>query len=255
MSRRLLVPLIALVVTIGGLLGCAAWNRGEVRQRLTLTERELNLPWQWQNSTANDDAALRLPIGWERREGPLEERNWLTEDKLREIGFNLSTPAGAPEADRAYRRALPRIGWVVLEYDGPAWRDFDRRRQLFANVPEPRLPLEPSRLMAIDAGADRDALARRHADAPTLILPAIFQLAFLPPNAPGGPLVYGYLQRLVVNEVSVPRRLRSALADLRTPLRVPEVSRPSPAPPRFEVDLTVGRSGLPWITDVRRIPR
>lgn len=252
MSRRLLLPLIALVVTVGGLLGCAAWNRGEVRQRLTLTERELNLPWQWQNRTADDDAELRLPIGWERRDGPLDERTWLTEDKLREIGFNLSTPAGAPEADRAYRRALPRLGWVVLEYDGPAWRDIERRRRLFANVPEPRLPLEPSRLVAIDAGADRDALARRHADAPTLILPAIFQLAFLPPDTPGGPLVYGYLHSLVVNEVTVPRRLRPALADLRTPLRAREDSPPSATPPRFEVDLAVGRSGFPWITDVRQ---
>lgn len=251
MSRRLLLPLVALVVTVAGVLAFAAWNRSDPRQRLTLTERELTLPWQGQNSEA-EEGELRLPIEWERRDGPLEERNWLTEDKLREIGFNLWTPVGAPGAERAYARALPRTGWVVLEYDGPAWREIDRRRQLRIDMPAPRSAREPSRLVAIDAGSNREALARRHGDAQSLILPAVFQLGWLSPEA-GGPLVYGYVQRLVVRELTVPRRLSSALADLRTPPPGRSAPPPSPPrPPRFEVDVAVGRSGFPWITDIRR---
>lgn len=231
MSRRLLIPLAALILTIGGLLAFAAWNRGETRQRLTLTERELTLPWQWRNASADDDAELRLGIEWQRRSGALEERAWLTEDKLRDIGFDIGLP-GAPEAEQRYGRALPRVGWVVFEFDGPAWRETEQRRRLKEDPALPRPAVEPSRLVPIDAGTDRDALARRHASAPTLILPALIRLAWVPANS-GGPMTYGYVERLVVSEVTVPKRLRTALAT------------------RFEADLAVGRLGFPWVTDVR----
>lgn len=251
MSRRLLVPLVSLFMMVIGLLVFAGWNRRQEVQRLTLTERELSLPWQWQNGGLDDESELRLLIGWERRDGPLDERSWLTEDKLGEMGFDFSTPIGDPRAERDYQRQLPRIAWVVLEYDGPAWREIEQRRRLKTEAPEPRFPLEPSHLVAIDAGADRAALSRRHTDERTLTVPAIFQLGWLTPDH-GGPLVYGYVQRLVVNELTVPKRARGALADLRTPRPTRTGSDTNPGPPRFEVDVAVGRLGFPWIAAVRR---
>lgn len=250
MSRRLLIPLVALVMTIAGLMGCGAWNRGDARQRLTLTERELGLPWQWTNRAADQDGMLRLPIEWQRRDQPLDERTWLTEDKLRQIGFNISIPAGAPEAVRHYERASPKIAWVVLEYDGAAWQDIDQRRRLRASDATVRAPIEASRLVPIDAGPDRDVLLQRHANTRALVLPAIFQLAYLTSKEPGGPLVYGRVQSLVTREVTVPRRLRQALGDLRG--RSPDPAS-TPSAPRFEVELAVGRLGFPWVTDVRRM--
>jgi hypothetical protein len=249
MSRRLLVPLAALLLTIGGLLGFAAWNRGETRGRLTLTERELTLPWQWRNPTQDDDAELRLGIDWQRRGSALDERAWLTDDKLREMGFDVHVPAGAPEAERRYRHALPRIGWVVLEYDGPAWREIEQRRRLKEDPALPRPAVEPSRLVPIDAGADREALARRHATAATLIVPAVIRLMWVPAES-GGPMMYGYVERLVVQEVTVPKRLRNALAAYRATSTTPRTPASEP-PARFEVDLAVGRLGFPWVTDVR----
>jgi hypothetical protein len=251
MSRRLLAPLVCLVSMVAGLVAYAAWNRRVPVQRLTLTERELSLPWQWQLGLRDDESELRLPIRWERRDRPLDEKNWLTEDKLRAIGFDFQTPVGDPRAERAYTRQLPRIAWVALEYDGPAWRELEQRRRLQANLPDSRFPLELSRLATIDAGPDRDGLARRHGDERTLILPAIFQLAWLAPDH-GGPLVYGYVERLVVNELTVPTRFRAALDDLREPRPERTGEQTGPSPPRFEVDLAVGRLGFPWVTGVRR---
>ncbi len=252
MNRRLLIPLMALVVTITGLLGCGAWNRGQVRQLLTLTERELGQPWQWRNDVDEDEGQPRLRIAWQRRDAPLDERTWLTDDTLREMGFNVSIPAGAPEAERHYQRALPKIGWVVLEYDGPAWQEMDQRRRLRSSDAVVRAPIEASRLVPIDAGAGQDALARRYANARTLILPAVFQVAYLSPKTPGGPLVYGSMQSLVTREVTVPRRSRHALADLRGGGAERAEPSASPSSPRFEVDLAVGRLGFLWVTDVRR---
>jgi hypothetical protein len=249
MSRHLIVPLIALLVTIAGLLGCGAWNRGEARQRITLTERELGLPWPWQNAADDDDEPLRLSIEWQRRDTPLDERTWLTEDKLREIGFNVAIPAGAPEAERHYEHLLPKIAWVVLEFDGPAWQEIDRRRRLRESDAQVRAAIGASRLVPIDAGPDRETLTRRHANSPTLIVPAMFRVAYLDPKTAGGPLVYGHLMTLVTRQVTVPRRSIQALADLRNRAADPASTPPAP---RFEVDLAVGRLGFPWVVDVRR---
>jgi hypothetical protein len=252
MSRGLIVPLAVLLVTVGGLLGCAAWNRRAAEQRLTLTEREVGLPWQWGNASDDDDGVLRVRLDWQRRDGPLDERTWLTEDKLRAIGFNLSIPAGAPEARRHYERMLPRIAWVALEYDGPAFQEIERRRRLQTTDAVVRAPVETSRLVPIDAGPDREALMRRHASSGTLILPAIFDIAYLAPEMPGGPLIYGHVQGLVEPELTISRRSRAALADLRGR---DGGTGPEPPSPRFEVDIAVGRLGFPWVTDVRRTAR
>lgn len=250
MNRRLLLPLLALVLTIGGGLAFAAWNRSETRQRLTLTERELSLPWAWENETADDDGEVRLSIEWQRRGNALDERAWLTNDKLRELGFDMQTPAGAPEAEQRYRRSLPRIAWVVFEYDGPAWRAIEQRRQLRSDAGTPDRADEPARLVPIDAGADRAALTRRHQSTTTIVLPAVVQIGWLPAQS-GGPLAYGYVQRLVVGQVSVPTRLRNALTAFRT--KGPERAESTLRSPRYEVDLAVGRFGYPWVTAVRAI--
>jgi hypothetical protein len=252
MSRRLLVPLMVLLATMAGLLGCGAWNRGEARQRLTLTERELRLPWPLRHATVEDEEGqLRLAIEWQRRDGPLDERNWLTEDKLKAIGFDLSIPAGNPDAERHYQRALPKLAWVVLEYDGPAWQEIDRRRRLRASDVTVRAVVGMSRLVPIDAGPDREALMLRYANARTLIVPAVFQVSYLSPTTTGGPLVYGQVQSLVTTEVTVPRRVRAELADFRDRALDPDSTPPGP---RFEVDVAVGRLGFPWVIDLRRTP-
>jgi hypothetical protein len=250
MSRRLLIPLLALVLTISGLLVVAAWNRGVTQGRLTLTERELTLPWQWQHGTDDEAGDLQLSIEWQRRDDPIDERAWLTDDKLRDIGFDVHIPPGAPEAERRYRQAIPRIGWVVFEYDGPAWQVIEQRRQLRADASMPKPAVGPSRLVPIDAGKDREVLARRHAAAQVLILPAVLQMVWLPAGS-GGPMAYGVVQRLAVQEVTIPRRLRGPLEPFRAQRQGLTPKPETLVQPRYEVDLAVGRLGLPWVTGLR----
>lgn len=177
------------------------------------------------------------------REMPLDARNWLTDDRLREIGFVFDVMPGAPEAEDAYRRALPRLAWVAFEYNGPAWREIERQRALAAEHADHRhggAP-EPSRLVPVDAAADAETLTGRY---PTdhLIMRASIELVYVPPSR-NGPIVYGRIRHLIPPTVSVPRALRPPLTGLG----------PTFGAPRFQVEIAVGRWGIPYVAAVRKL--
>ena len=248
--RRVVVPAVLIVILTATYAGMAAYNRaGAPLITLALTERELALPWV--PADTGDHPGVRLRVVVDYRPEPLDAQNWLTMERLSALGFNVALPAGAPEAELHYRRALPRPAWVVFEYDGPAWQMRARRRAVSARAHD----REWSRLVPVDAGPERDVLAVRYKDGRHLMLAGVIALGFLSP-ADGGPLVYGRLESLVSPNVRVPVGMAQVLEGL-TP---PQPERPdtavadTPPVPRYEVDLAVGGLGLPYIRDVRRLP-
>jgi hypothetical protein len=256
---RLAVAALVLLFAVFGLLGAATWNRGGRPQFITLTERELALPWTWENGRDDDDAELRLRFEWERRTDPQDARAWLPDGRLGEIGFDMLLPIGAPAAADFYGRMLPRLAWAAFELDGPAWRAIVQRRSVQAAGAASRFePWSGSRLVPIDVARDAGTLRRRYEGQQVIVMPVVVQVRY--ENRPGhGPVVWGLITRLVSDSVSVPPRLRSRLAGL--PARMGSVppeglepeSAPQPPPPRYEVELGVGRLGAPWMVDVRRI--
>jgi hypothetical protein len=230
---------MALLVVVA-FIALSGWNRSDPPiARLTLTEREL--PLTSVPADADDDRGIELGLEYARRDDPLDARNWLTDDRLRAIGLDLDVMPSAPEAEDAYTRALPRIAWVAFEYDGEAWRDVERRLALVA--PPPRQPdmvrLSPSRLVPVDAAPDAETLIARYPSG-HLILRASIELGYVPPTRKG-PLVYGWIRRLTPATVHVPRQFREVLATL------PERGEA----PRYDVDLVVGRMGIPYIVAIR----
>jgi hypothetical protein len=126
---RLLIPALTTLIGVTSWVALAGWNRSAPRLAITLTEREMPL---WSRSSQPGNRRPRLTLGflYETRSDPLDARNWLTEDRLRALGFELNLPVASPEAEQTYGRALPRIGWVVFEYSGAAWQEVERRRQM-----------------------------------------------------------------------------------------------------------------------------
>jgi len=177
---------VLVLLTNAVLLARVAWNRsGEPAARLDLTERELALPGAWRDEE-NTGLALTLrfhaPEPWQE---PGEEMaSWLDREKLGELGFDVGVDPEAPTAERHYRSPLPREVWLVLEDEGEAWRRWLGGRE--EEVAEVRREVgrgekgtddleaaerslaadrvEATRLFAIDAGRDRDALRARYAD-------------------------------------------------------------------------------------------
>jgi hypothetical protein len=237
--KRIAVPAVATLLMIVTLLVTYGWNRsGEPTIRLTLTERELPLSW----AGREDERGVRFRIAQQGRYDPLDARNWLTEDRLRALGFAFDVMPGAPEAATAYARALPKAAWVALEYDGPSWREIERRRVLTEPSRHPDGPYESSRLVAVDASADGDALIARYPSG-HLIIRASIQLGYRDANN-RGPIVYGYIRHLIPDDLSVPHHLKHLLVNLP--------DRDNALSPRYEVDVAVGRLGLPYVTGVRR---
>jgi hypothetical protein len=246
---RIAVPALTALLVVAVLVGVASYNRSRPPfSAVTLTERELLLTAY---SPQDEERELKLSIAFEQRNDPLDARNWLTEDRLRALGFSLDVPPGAPEAEDRYGKQPPRLGWIVLEYAGPAWKEIARRRELErSNATVWRGWLESSRLVPVDAALDAEALQRRY---PTgyLIVRGVIGVVFAPPEQ-GGPLVYGQIRALTPSQVTVPRHLRPLLADLTRSARRHPDDGTTVVEPRYEVDLAVGSLGLPYVAGVRR---
>lgn len=238
---RIAVPAATTLITVALLVGVAGWNRSrQPRQVIVLTERELPLE---SPGSAGDNAGLRLRVAIEHRHEPLDAMNWLNDDRLRALGFMLNVPASAPEAATTYGRMPPRVGWVVLEHGGPAYRDIERRRELRSE--QWRGPRGMwSRLVPVDAGPDPDALLARYPSG-HLIMPAIFGVVHVSPSS-GGPHVYGMLREVVPSTIAVPHALGSVLDGLPSHASAEEQA------PRYDAELAMGPLGVPYVRSIRR---
>jgi hypothetical protein len=238
---RVAVPAFIALFTVVAYVAAAGWNRsGEARLVITLTERELQLSSTGAGS--DEDPGLRLRVTYDAPHEPLDARNWLPETRLRELGFTMNVPAGAPQAVYTYDRVPPRLAWVAFEYDGPQWHERERRRQLREPERFPR-PGVWSRLVPVDAALDFDMLKRRYPER-HLIMRGILGLSYLAASD-GGPLLYGRLIEVVPQHVAVPLPFRSLLDGLTFQ---PEGGA---AEPRYDVEVALGGLGVPYVRAVR----
>lgn len=242
---RIAVPALAVLIAVASFVGLAGWNRaGATLPAMTLTERELT--WSW---SPDSRAGEQLYLRFEPRTEPLDARNWLPEPKLRALGFPLTVPAGDPAAAVAYARVPARLAWVVLEYDGPAFAEIERGRALRSEGRPQPSALAPSRLVPVDAGLDPGPLRARYGDG-HLIVRAILSLGYS-----NDPMLYAWVRELVPAGVTVPRHLVPVLDGLGPDRAMPASGQdPSPAQsPRYEVDVRIGRLGVPFVTAMRRL--
>jgi hypothetical protein len=233
--KRILVPGVITPAVVVSLLALASWNRSDApRLRITLSEREL--PASVPTPNSGDDRGAQLRVAFQNRTDALDARNWLTEERLRALGFALDVMPGAPEAMSTYSRALPRVAWVAFEFNGNAWRELERRRVLESTrseAPERHfMTTAGSRLVPVDASSDLETLLARYPSG-HLILRAVIALGYVPPSR-SGPLVYGWIRELIPPGITVPRELRGRLTG-----------------GLYDVDLALGRLGIPYVTDIR----
>lgn len=259
MSGRRLGLFAGLVLVVAAnavVLAGAAWNRGAVDARVELTERELWLPY----SVDDEDTGLELRLRWRQPDRELELGTpWLGRDALRSLGFDVSLPPDDPKADRFYHHALPREAFVVLEMDGPAWKQWFEAHKREMITPESQgccqedLDREErmgSRLVAVAAGRDANALRTAYPDRGRyLVLPAAIQIAIRQPsNSPR--FLDGTVELRNGKAVPVPLPLRPVLDAVR---REPADPKGRTAP-RYRVTLATGKRHEPWLEKVERLP-
>jgi hypothetical protein len=279
----------ALIVATGALyLSAAAWNRrGEREAALTLTERELALPWSRQDEgTALDlflvlaneaPETVRSVARWRHRELPPVA--WIGRDKLRELGFRVDRDPADPDADEYYLHQFVRRTYVVVEYEGEGWRRWlshreEQVRQLRLEVDagtaertkledaEALLALDRtmrSRLFPVDAGKDPGELRSRYPDRRRFaVLPAAIRPRVARPE--GEPAVLTAEVHLLARRVHVPLALRDRLEPFLPEETGEEVEArerrtavqgwPEPIPARYGATVAIGHRLEAWLVSV-----
>jgi hypothetical protein len=242
--KRILVLAAAAVVLASNawILVSTAHNRSEsTGGTVELTERELGLPPMWGDSTA-----IFLDLKWNVRSGDPElsrSPDWLTLAKLGELGFDCRMPVTDPEARDRYAAVPPSPVYLVLEYEGEAWKT------------DPRGPEQRTRLYAVDAGLDAPRLRKMYPDpARHIVVRAVVGLRLVDRSFRDGapfsePRLRGSIQKLLPGHVFVPPPYSLVLQELRR--RGEESEEKTGREPRFAVKISWGRDHEPWLEGVR----
>ena len=250
MSRKgLWIAALVVLVSNAYALGRASLDRrGEPEAVLELTERELRLaPRETENT------AMTLRLMWTDPSEGEREAGWFDRARLASVGFDCRPPV--TEANAAdYRTTPPRSAFVVLEYDGDAWR---RYIDLLPDATQRDTAARQSRLVPIDVGLDADALRARHPDRRrTVIVPVTAGLSFVQGRG-HAPFLRGRINSVLPAEINVPLPLRSALETLPAPApaaldrRSGPLADSLPGEPRYRATVKWGRSHEPWLDSVR----
>lgn len=250
MNRTLLVLAAAAVVLAshGWALLSAKKNRADTRGgTLELTERELRLP-----PMIGDSTALLLELNWAvPSDDPDDARSpaWLNEAKLSALGFDLRVAPISPNARDHYAALSPLAVFLVLEFEGEAWKAAERQ-------PTTRPERRPrTRLFVVDAGRDPDRLRQQYPDgARHAITRGAVRLSLqdrpLKDGTPRSqPRLRGWIEAVLPGEIAVPPPHSKTLQTLRR--REEELADRTEKEPRFTAKIAWGAGYLPWVQDVR----
>lgn len=272
MKRRGLIAALLLTVLVNAIvLAGVGYNRsGEPDAVVTLSERELHLR---KDIKENSGVSLKIELhsDYDRWSEPSP---WFDRKKLEELGFDCSTPIDSKEASRRYDRMLPRRTYVVLEFEGKRWENWqaglvekikaldaesavgaDEQKKLDAKRRQHRWKLESgSRLFTVDAGNEAAALRQRYPDRTRYIItPAKVRLRLIPIDEKTGrkPVLSGYVDQILTNDIHVPQGRQGVLAGLKTDVRYFSDDRQKePFIPRYRIKLNYGRRYEPWVAEV-----
>lgn len=261
------------------LLG-VVYNRGEAESTLNLTERELNLPYQWGFEKENSGIALILKwrtLAEEREDvyglrtgysGLGSAPEWLDKPTLTALGFDVSKSEDTDQGRMYYDKMLSRDVMLVLELDGPAYRRALARAQLRLQKETSLLETNPgkkefdervknakralyqeeriySRLFVVDAGLDALVLRTRYPDRHRYaIVHGQIQPRLVDINHK--PKLTAYVSDIDITQVNVPARYRKIFEPLQQSARTNQYDS---AVTPFKVSVAFGKRLEPWITE------
>ncbi len=264
-----------LVVTNAIVLSGVAFNRsGEPDARLTLTERELPLPYQ----VHKENSGLALQLRWralgktggDARSSYGRSPAWLDAEKLKALGFPIGDYVTTGGDSGVRKKTLPKEVFIVLENNGQHYREALKQAEQALESAEEAFKLKPgdqrrrnqhkaaaralkrerfaeTRLFAIDAGLDAKKLRAQYPDRSRFIITRGLVKPRFNYNKDNTE-VDGYISTLSVASINVPRQQRP-IFDLILTQKKSHAS--DFQPPRYEVKLMYGRRWEPWILSAR----
>ncbi len=275
-SHTLAIGIALIALTNAVALGGVWWNRSAAPESaLTLSERELGLPWR--SLRFAEDSGMSFNLNWrvgDREEGEFVggytfnggTPEWLDAAHMAALGFTPGDLA-ADRGRRRYTRQLPREAILVMELGGPTWRRAlerarenagrhaaaaaanagskrfaDRARQ--ASDQLAREEDSNSRLFVIDVGLDARQLREKYPDRSRFLLLRGTVRPAVRDHGGNAPQATGYVSRIGSGRIHVPYAQRGLLESARG------VGEPG-GRDRFTAELMVGQRLEPWIADAR----
>ncbi len=231
----LLAGAFILVTNAIVLLGVARNRTAPPLETIQLTERELP-----REPHGKEDSGVSLRLQWQRFGSTyFDQYAWMDRAKLKELGFDYQAALRDPK-----HPPLERPAFLALEYDGPAWEQWQKAMEKEPKVIHPYDSTMESRLFVIDAARRPEQLLEKYKDQQRyLVLKGVVRVAVVnydPINRRHGPSdrLQASVSRLLPESIHVPMSLSGALASLAESI---------PASPRYTVTLSFGRRFEPWI--------
>ena len=226
--RYTLIAGVALILSVNAVvLAGVAYNRsGDPTSTLQLSEREL----RHGRLSSKENSGVSLNLVWRVRHGnDAPDADWLDQAKLAALGFDVASE----RAERKYKRWRSKEVLLVLELDGPAYRQALARAQQKADDEEKLLLANPgnkeferrakrareaaenearqaSRLFVVDAGLDVEALRAQYPD-PTRSLIVRGQIRPQRVTHDRQDRLSGHISALSVAQINVPLEFQPAL--------------------------------------------
>lgn len=268
--------LVVVATNIVVLSGVASNRYGEPESQVTLTERELQLPYR----VHEENSGLALRLTW-RALGKAEDYNnysdwrtpaWLGAEKLENLGFNINNFLSSVGNTTFYNQPIPKEVFIVLENNGEPYREAVKRAEIAFYKEESSFKLNPgdkrlrdnyeraekklkrereeeTHLFAIDAGLDPSELRDKYGDQSRFIITKGLVGARYDHDK-NKKKVFGYISRLSVASIHVPLKHRQIF----DPILAQDKSRKNDfRSPRFEVKLAYGSRFEPWVMSVRSV--
>lgn len=261
--RALVIGASLIILTNAIALSGVAYNRSSTPDStLLLSERELsynpyehqdssgiavNLKWQVLSKDSVSQAEKGQPYDWYNYS---REAYWFTDAKLRELGFDTTVPSFIEAGAYRYKQLKDREVFLVLELNGPAYRQYVVQAKAHAKKSEikeetirqiKQAEIESSRLFVIDAGKDAEALRKRY---PNRNMYAIVKgiVGAHWQSTDTKPVLNSHINSFSVSRLHVPKPHDAVFVGLVN----------TNATAKYQVSVTYGQRYEPWITSARR---
>ena len=274
MRKLILACVLLLLLTNIVVLAGVAYNRwGEPVQILELTEREL--PISQSASSKEENSGTTLSLQWQILDPEIDAVSeylssrygtptWLDDEKLTELGFDMKKFKSESDKYRHRTSHLATEVVLVLEYQGESYDKAlalakdkeDRLRQRLADKPDDdvrvtalndyqgqltRFKVSQTRLYAVDAGLDEQALIEKYAGKNNYLLTR----GEIGLDWHEGQ-VSGRIRQIYIRRVHVPLPLSEQLITW-TNGETYLTHKNNFIPPRYRVRLNIGKRLEPWI--------
>lgn len=252
-SSKLFIASFALLIltNVVVLLGVYLNRSSEPTSHATLTQRELRLPYSVNKENSN--ISLKLVYRIFNKQRYSRNADWLNLAKLKELGFNTDKYLYT----QSRRQTPSKEVFVVLEYDGQAYKDSlklaeerftekealykanntNNNKRAFENAKRnlTREQTSASRLFAIDAGLDANALRQQYLSKDKyLVVKGLVKVI----KGYKHQQAHGYIQQLNVQKIHLPYEFKHLIQGVK---------------PKYSVELNYGSRYEPWISSFKRI--